>query len=286
MIQTHSKRILSPYTGLVQVAESERARALSIEGKDWEIQFRFDEGCIGSRLETGHKQKRHYVRVANVTETGVERFKLPYPVDRDLVEEQIQALAEFLEAAELPFPPADHYEYWLLDEKNQDPLALIYSCVHEEEMAMYPRHLEWTVTPASVSAVEKMPDELKVYTPPVNYQLGQLVNERAGNKPRTAWMKRRAGLDVDFPPLLVSESWDDEAHDVLCKRFIARMAPRLLMLHGLGKDVRLRLEQQAKAYAFEVAKFFPLYPDIADPALMSSIRVEAQLRVAAGETEY
>ena len=286
MIQTHSKRILSPYTGLVQVAESERARALSIEGKDWEIQFRFDEGCIGSRLETGHKQKRHYVRVANVTETGVERFKLPYPVDRDLVEEQIQALAEFLEAAELPFPPADHYEYWLLDEKHQDPLALIYSCVHEEEMAMYPRHLEWTVTPASVSAVEKTPDELKVYTPPVNYQLGQLVNERAGSKPRTAWMKRRAGLDVDFPPLLVSESWDDEAHDVLCKRFIARMAPRLLMLHGLGKGVRLRLEQQAKAYAFEVAKFFPLYPDIADPALMSSIRVEAQLRVAAGETEY
>ena len=53
------------------------------------------------------------------------------------------------------------------------------------------------------------------------------------------------------------------------------------MLHGLEPDVRLRLEQEAKAYALEVDRFFPLYPDVADQTLMSSIRVEARLRLAA-----
>ena len=283
MIRAYSKRLLSPYMGLVQIAESDGARALSLEGKDWEIQLRVDHGNTGERGRTGPPPKKHYVRVASIRGSGIQRFKLPYHLDHGVVEEQILELADYLKDAILPFPSADEYEYWLLDEKNQQPLALIYSCVKAEEMAMYPRQLEWTATPASVSAVEKTPEELKIYTPPVNYQLEQLVNARAGRSPRAAWMKRREGLDLDFPPCLVSESWEEEEHEWLCRRFIARLAPRLLMLHGLEKSDRLRLEQEAKAYVLEVAQFFPLYPDVADQKLMSSIRVEARLRLAAEE---
>lgn len=286
MIRAYSKRLLSPYTGLVQIAETGCARALSLEGKDWGIQFRFDDGNTGERGHAGPPPKKHYVRVANIGGSGIQRIKLPYHLDHGAVEEQILELADYLKGATLPFPPADDYEYWLLDGKNEEPLALIYSCVKAEEMAMYPRQLEWTATPASLSAVERTPEELKIYTPPVNYQLEQLVNARAGRHPRAAWMKRREGLDLDFPPCLVSERWEEEEHERLCRRFIARLAPRLLMLHDLEQPDRLRLEQEAKAYALEVERYFPLYPDVADRKLMSSIRVEARLRLAAGEAQH
>ncbi len=271
--------------GLVQIVESERARALSLEGNDWGIQFRVDDTTGTDQRHTGVPSKKHYVRVANISGAEIQRIKLPYHLDRDIVETQILALADYLKDITLPFPAADEYEYWLLDEKDEQPLALIYSCVKPEEMAMYPRRLEWTATPASVSAVEKTEEELRIYTPPVNYQLEQLVNARAGRNPRAAWMKRRESLNRDFPPCLVCESWEEEEHQRLCRRFIARLAPRLLMLHGLEPSDRLRLEREAKAYALEVDQFFPLYPDVADQVLMSSIRVEARLRLAAGEAK-
>ncbi|MGF1615418.1 MAG: hypothetical protein ACFCVA_16340 [Gammaproteobacteria bacterium] len=285
MIQAYSKRLLSPYTGQVQIVESDRARALTLGGADWGIQFRFDDGDTGEQGREGPPPKKHYARVANIRGSEIQRIKLPYHLDSGEVEEQILELADYIKDVTLPFAPADGYEYWLLDEKNEQPLALIYSCVKAEEMAMYPRQLEWTATPASVSAVEKTPEELRVYTPPVNYQLEQLVKARAGRNPRAVWMKRRPGLDLDFPPCLVSEGWEEEEHERLCRRFIARLAPRLLMLHGLEQSDRLRLEQEAKAYALEVEQFFPLYPDIADQNLMSSIRIEARLRLAAGEAK-
>lgn len=283
MIRSYSKRLLSPFTGLVQIVETERARALSLEGKVWGVQFRLDDGNPGEQGHGGPPPKRHYVRVANITGSDIQRVKLPHHLDSTMVEAQILELAASLENVTLPFTPADEYEYWLLDGTTEEPLALIYSCVQAEEMAMYPRQLEWTATPASVSAVEKTPDELKVYTPPVNYQLEQLVNARAGRRPRAAWMKRRRELDLDFPPCLVSEHWEEEEHAALCRRFIARLAPRLLMLHGLPPADRLRLEREARGHALEVERYFPLYPQIADPKLMSSIRIEARLRLAAGE---
>jgi hypothetical protein len=46
------------------------------------------------------------------------------------------------------------------------------------------------------------------------------------------------------------------------------------------------MELAAKANALDVARFYPLYPDIADKALMDKIRIEARLRMAAGETAY
>ena len=281
MIQAYSKRLLSPFRGMVQVVETERARALSLEGTDWEIQFRTDTGHPAQADPTRPPRKKSYIRAAKISNTQIQRFTLPRHLDNNAVENQVLVLADYLKDATLPFPPADEYEYWLLDDKNAQPLALIYSCVNAEEMAMYPQKLDWTATPASMSAVEKTPEELKVYTPPVNFQLEQLVNACAGHNPRTAWMKRRDSLDCHLPPFLVREHWEEEEHEQLCKRFIARLAPRLLMLHGLEPDVRLRLEQEAKAYALEVDRFFPLYPDVADQTLMSSIRVEARLRLAA-----
>ncbi len=46
------------------------------------------------------------------------------------------------------------------------------------------------------------------------------------------------------------------------------------------------MELAARANALDVARFYPLYPEIADYDLMDKIRIEARLRMAAGETAY
>ena len=39
MTRTYSKRLLSPFIGVLQVAETPEARALSLDGRNWEVQY-------------------------------------------------------------------------------------------------------------------------------------------------------------------------------------------------------------------------------------------------------
>ena len=39
MIKAYSQRLLPPYSGQVQIAESDRARAITTDGESWEIHF-------------------------------------------------------------------------------------------------------------------------------------------------------------------------------------------------------------------------------------------------------
>ena len=77
---------------------------------------------------------------------------------------------------------------------------------------------------------------------------------------------------------MVREDWQDETEHELCQRYLQRLSPRLLMLHGLAHADRLRLEQAARANVMEVARFYPTYPEVADQELMSTMRVEARMR--------
>jgi hypothetical protein len=226
-------------------------------------------------------KKHNYVRAAIIRPSGIEHMPLPRYLDTNAVEEQVQELAAYLEEVSVPLPPADMHEYWLLDEADEQPLALIYSCLHAEEMPSFPHRPEWTATPAAIMEVTRIPEELQHYVPPVNYRLEHLVNERAGRHPRARWIRRREGQTGFFPACLVREDWEREEDRRLCQRYIERQAPRLLMLHGLKHKDRLRLEGYARQNALEVERFFPLYPAVADDKLMSAICVEARLRLAA-----
>lgn len=287
MLKAYSKRLLSPYTGQVQVVESSRARAMSLGGGNWEIQFSFaHESGVSSRGEQkspGKAVKKSYIRIANFNGSDIELINLPSFLDTDEIDERISELTEFLADIKLPLPAADEHEYWLLDEKDESPLALIYSCVKAEEMALYPNRPEWTALPASMMEVKRFPEE-ESFLPPVNDRLQQRVNERAGRHPKARWVRRRETEPDIFPSCIVSEVWDDEADHELCQRYILRQAPRLLMLHSLDYDNRLRLEQAAKTHALEVERFCSLYPEVADQKLMNTIRVEARLRRASQST--
>jgi hypothetical protein len=134
--------------------------------------------------------------------------------------------------------------------------------------------------------IDASEDERSKSYGPVNYRLERCVAERAGTKPSARWFTRRFNESEVFPPFLVREDWESQEHRDLCQRYLHRQAPRLLMLHGIGWEERRRMELAAKANALDVARFYPLYPEIADKGIMDKIRIEARLRMAAGETAY
>lgn len=279
MIRAYSQRLLPPYSGVVLIADSRRARAQSFDGVHWEIQYL--SGTDNNNREPrarGYGLDRGYFRVAHLHNGELTPYVVPSCLNPADVEECISELTEFLATAQLPFPPADRYECWLLDEADESPLALIFSCCEESQMTTYPVQNEWTALPHSKLYIENTAEEQARNEAPINHRFQNLVARRAGSKPRTAWFQRTADDATDFPSLLVREDWQEQAEHDLCQRYLQRMAPRLLMLPGLSQNDRARLEVAAKQHVFEVEEYYSLYPEVHDEMLMTAIRVEARLR--------
>ena len=77
MIRAYSKRMLSPFIGQVQILETGQARALTLDGKNWELQYRvsFGGGPVANQQQAAKKQ--NYVRAAIIRPSGIERMPLP-----------------------------------------------------------------------------------------------------------------------------------------------------------------------------------------------------------------
>lgn len=271
MIRAFSQRLMPPFSGQVQIAESDKYRAITLDGQVWEIQF----------------VKRSHIRVATVRASDIKAQSVSTElVEQGAVDEQIIELLSYLDGVELPFPAADRYEYWLLDSLDESPLALIYSCAEAEQIDKFPDRPEWTALPAAVMPIEKTEEENRNQSAPVNYRMERLVAERAGTRPKARWFNRHEQEKERFPPLIIREDWPEEFQMQLCQRYIQRQAPRLLMLHGLNHNDRQRLEQCCRPHAMEVARFCGLYPEVIDEALIQALRVEARLRAATeGESQ-
>ena len=279
MIKTYSQRLLTPYYGLVQIAESERARALTVDGQTWEIQF-LHSGNGGLTDSYSSAQGNHrYRRAVTINDSEIRQKKIGTTQEKgQTVDERILELTDFLADISLPFPAVDNHEYWLLDIKDQSPLALIFSCRDSEQMNAYPSRPEWTALPAAVMPIDFTDDEKSYSSAPVNYRLERLVAERAGNNPKAKWFTRHSDEETRYPTFMLREDWPDEEGSNLCQRYLIRQSPRLLMLHGLSQEVRSKLEINARSHALEVARFYQLYPEIVDQVLMNAILVEARLR--------
>lgn len=278
MIKTYSQRLLPPYYGLAQIAESARARAITVDGQIWEIQFLHLGNNGLTQSNNGSKQSNlRYRRAVTISDSEIRQKNIGLD-EEQTVDERILELTDFLSDVTLPFPSADHFEYWLLDEKNQSPLALIFSAKDSEQMNAYPSRPEWTALPAAVMPIEMTEEEKSYSSAPVNYRLERLVAERAGINPKAKWFTRNLNEDQTFPTFMLTEDWQEKESINLCQRYLTRQSPRLLMLHGLSHELRAQLEINARTYALEVARFYPLYPEIFDQTLMNAILVEAKLR--------
>ena len=277
-IKAYSQRLSPPFSGQIQIAESARARALTMDGANWEIQFIHTSvarnGPGGNRIE---RRFRHFASLqhSEIVRIAAEETENGRPIDH-----RVRELARHISDAELPFPANDEYEYWLLDAEDGAPLAFIFSCADPDEIRNLPVRPEWTALPAAMMPIAKTEDEVAREEPPVNYRFELLVAERAGVNPKAHWFRRSPGQSDGFPPLLVREDWQDKKGHDLCQRYLQRQATRLLMLHGLAHEDRLRLEQAARPNAMELARFYTLYPEVVNQELMTALRVEARLRGA------
>lgn len=281
MIRAYSQRLMPPYSGQVQIAESERARAITLDGKSWEIHFL--QNAEVDESQTGKFTRKRFIRVLNLEHHALENIVESSSSQAEDVDERIVELAIYLVSAALPFPSNDGYEYWLLDKEDESPLALIFSCSDEELMSNFPSKTEWMALPAAVMPIDYIEDEKERKAPPVNYRVEQMIAERAGYYPKAKWFKRDANEKEAFPSLLIREDWQDRDKHQLCQRYLQRQSSRLLMLHGLSREDRKRLEVSAKGHALEVGRFHKLYPEVIDTKLMNTILVEARLRAATEE---
>lgn len=277
VIRAYSQRILPPFSGVVQIAESETIRAQSFDGLNWQIQYLPDRGSDGKRPR-GYGMDRGYYDIATLKKGDLNTFLFPKFLDPDEVDAGINELVEYLASAQVPFPIADLNELWLLDAADDSPLALIYSCCDESQMDTFSSRNEWTALPHSKLDVVNTDSEQEQGEPPVNHRLQHIVARRAGGSPRAAWFKRDGNGHEAFPPLLIREDWQDPFEHELCQRYLQRKAPRLLLLQGISQEDRERLEVAAKQQVFEVEQYFPMYPEVNDERRMKAMRVEAQLR--------
>jgi len=265
MIKAFSQKLMPPFSGQVQIAESDTFRALTLDGLIWEIQY----------------VKRSHIRVGTLTarEIKTRSFNSEKLVE-DAADPKLIELLDYLRGVKLPFSSTDFFEYWLLDKQNQEPLALLFACSQSEQMSKFPSRAEWTALPEAVMPIKKTDEELSAGNPPINYQFERLVAEQAGTNSKAQWFDRREQHTVSFPALLVKEDWQDANHSSICQRYLERQAPRLLMLHGLSANQRDKLEQCCSPQASEVGRFCGLYPTTVNDELMRSLRVEARLREA------
>ncbi|AGA34638.1 hypothetical protein TVNIR_3001 [Thioalkalivibrio nitratireducens DSM 14787] len=268
MIKLYSRRLLLPFVGVVQIAEMGRARALSMDGDYWSIQYRLP---ASPRAQSGRPRADpaatytrivgyNYAAVGTVRQHRLESHPVHPALDVDEVRSASKRLFEAVNAARLPFDAADRFEYWLLDARDEMPLALLYTSVDEQEPALPPPQVEWQAMPASELKVQAPEPPQAFYVPPVNYRLERMVAERAGARPRAAWFERGDPAGGDFPPCLIREDWQDEPQQVLCDRYVRRLAPRLLMCRSLPRPVRQRLERAAREHVFEIERFLPCIP--------------------------
>jgi hypothetical protein len=285
-IRAYSQRLLPPFSGVVQIAQSNRARAQSFDGVSWEVHYvpRSTEAQRRQQMPLGYALDRGYYRVAHFQDNRLTPYVLPAVLDAAQVNECSEELAAFLSSAMVPFPAADVFEYWLLDGRDESPLALLFSCCEAAQMSSYPTKSGWTALPHSKLQIASTAEEQARQEPPVNHRFQDMVTNRAGAAPRAAWFERAPGSAGEFPPLLVREDWQSDRERDLCQRYLLRTAPILLMLQGLPRDHRERLEVAAKRYAVEVDQHYPLYPEVNDEKRMAAIRVEARLRRGSPQT--
>lgn len=281
MTRLYSKRILLPFVGVVQIADLGWARAMSLNGTSWTVRYTQHEN---DKTRKGHLNYDPRINIALLI--NIEKDDMTYRVvRRDLdpgqAEIDSQRFFESIKSADMPFEPADHYEYWLLDAEDESPLALLFTCVEESEARLHTPEPVWrSIAAAELSVTDPEAQDETFYKPPVNYRLQQQIEERAGKKPRGAWFKRSSPDMDNFPSCLIKDQWDDAESQRVCDLYLDRLASRLLTLTSLPSKLRERLEVAASQYAIEVANYYRLYPEVINDKLLTAARVEARLRQA------
>jgi hypothetical protein len=307
-IRCHSLRRVNPFLGVVQVIEGDGARAISLDGVDWEIQVETQspDGLWGS-MNAGRATRRYFRFGLWSRRAGLWRVPVNPILDiGEMLAEQeamLTALAEH--AGALPFPLSDRYELWALD-NDAMPLALLATSDSAARAAKL-RAEPWQAAPLTdhrfhsraldaeparpgeaenprrhAAAVEALVRRVTGTTVPEQWfeRLPDGSGRGLGHRVPAPLCDRRLSAS-EFPERLVRETWPAPCDAALIADYLVWLAPQLLTLQGLSDVTRARVEHDACAQAVALDALYPLYPRVLDYSLVDAARVEARLRRAA-----
>ena len=303
-------RRVNPFLGVVAVVETRDGRALTLDGRHWQIQVlaRPRSGPWSRDQEPG--AARYFNFGAWSPTAGLARVPLNPALD---VESSLAASTALiaqvrLAAPNLPFAPAAELEQWLLDE-DMRPLALIGTALIGDDTALAGReqHAAWNAGGrgdtrpfcSPTLTAQGIPERDDSGRRPHVETLERMIANAAGARRHTQWFRRdgayalgleqpaASGLSgrrlaqADFPPLTINTQWTHTATGRLVGEYIAWLSPYLLALPGLDEATRHDLEREAVRHATLVDAIWRLYPRVIDDRLLKQARVEASLRRAA-----
>jgi hypothetical protein len=293
-----SLRRLNPFNGILQVFTIGNARALSSTGINWEIQILSDtpQGLWANIPFAG--QQFYRFGIWSRTQ-GLRQVPLhPLFNTRGMLqaaEQIIERLTPRLDR--LPFPFADPYELWLLDEDTGLPVALLESARNHQLMGSKDVRRWIAAERGDFRFVSAHLDSRGLpvndgHNPRVHASvLEALVRRRGGQSPRRGWFLQQADGDrialehrhTDlalgaFPELPLTLEWEDDDDLALIEDYLAWKAPQLLLLPDLSPSLRQRLERLAVKHAEQIERFWRLYPEIHNKRLLNTARVEARIR--------
>jgi hypothetical protein len=277
----YGRRRISPFLGVVQVIELEEARAISVDGRRWQLQLLSQEalaeqvwGNIGPR-----EVRRRWFVYGNCESTdAIERIPVNPLVGDPSQHSALPGLLEALaQRPELPFVLQDEYEAWLCDAAGV-PLALIDSAMPDEDRSQAVG-ADWRSLPGMVEgfhSVSSYPAEQGLIP---GQALEHLVN-RAGMSGRPQWFTRTPDADADaaaLPELPWRANWPVAAQQMLFDDYTAFLAPYLLTLPYLTTELRDRLEELAVEQYAVLDAIYELIPAVVDRERMEVARVKARL---------
>jgi len=310
----YSLRRANPFLGLVAVVRVPGGRALSLDGRHWQLQVAA-HAPRGLWSAGGETDELRYFRFGLWSETeGTTRVPLNPILDIGLMLEESQHLVDAIQevAPGLPFPLAAELELWLLD-ADDAPLALLATAIDPGDVADLGLAAgldeigrpDWSaggrgerVFRSPRLSAQGVPERDDAGPARHARWLEQQVMQAAGGMSRCQWFRRDATggscigfraperlegrrlASTAFPALNLRSDWSDGTMQALVDDYFCWLSPYLLMLPDLDDQLRAGLEQAASSHAIEVSRLWRLYPRVLDGEFVRRARVEAELRRA------
>jgi hypothetical protein len=305
----YSKRLLNPFSGVVQILETDNARAISNDGINWQIQIQRQVfKSPWHELEFPAKYDRNFVY--GIWSKSGELTRAP--IHPTLYQEHVEQSAHDLMATlanyqnRIPFPQKDNYECWLLDRTKLRPVVLVNSSV-DDNLPDFSRSMHWSpcekndtsfTTEAFLTRQEKA--TIKIHAKDI---LNEFIRKLTGASGIAIWVKRDENghghfiadnqksrapkqelfYPEEFPTLGIQQHWENDDEQLLISDYVQWLSPILLTLSGLEKSTRAQLEILAQQRPLLVDRYYYLYPEVIDETLLKKILVEARLRRSSGQ---
>lgn len=303
LYRCYAIRRLNPFRGIIKVLQLHSSRAISLDGRDWEIQIRAARPDDMWGAVTPGPVTYQYLRFGIWSQQqGLQRVPANPLLDLSSMLKKVDLLIDALEGkqVEMPFPLQDRHEFWLLDGSQRLPLALLASSIRPSGRK---QGMSWHAADASNGDFDsedadliRPPHPKEVNPLPHTSALNRLVQIESGHAVGQWFERDAAGYGTggvvetapslsgrtlepaQFPELLLRRSWSDRYANALVSDYLAWTSPSLLTLQNLEDLTRKWLQRQARYHASRVNEIWPLYPREVDQAFIDAARVEARIK--------